>query len=94
MMIRTAIIAVLIGSGCATVQSARIKRRAPASARTLETAEERLAAQRAANPRLREEDNEARWGLAQSKQRKEERKRKAAAQQKANPAPGDVKKSK
>ena len=93
-MIRIAIIAILVSSGCATGRAARINQPRPASARNQQTAEERLAAQRAADPLLRLEDNEARWGLAESKRRKEEQKRKAAAQKKAAEGQRDVTKSK
>jgi hypothetical protein len=88
-MIRIAIIVTLISAGCSTGRAYRIKH----PPRNQQTAEERIAAHRAADPLLRAEDNEARWGTAQAQQRKQERKRQAA-RKKSSEGPGDVTKTK
>jgi hypothetical protein len=99
---RTAIAAALILSGClvagpAGCATGRERRPAPAAAppaRTQDDVDERLAAQRAANPLLHSEDNERRFGLERARQRKRLQQQQKATQKKTAPGSGDVVKSK
>jgi hypothetical protein len=91
---KTLMLAVVCLAGCATSPSRRAVQTATASDRIGDSASEKIAAQRANDPKLHAEDEERRWGFEQNKQRKEEE-RQRRARQKAEGRPGvDVSKSK
>jgi hypothetical protein len=88
-MTRNAIVAALLlalSLGCATRSPARRQR-------SLADADERLAAQRRADPHMRAEEMEYRFGFERAQQRKRLRKP-APAKQAPATAPADVTKSK
>ena len=81
-------------AGCATAPTRKAVQTATASARIGDSVSERIASQKASDPKLHAEDEEGRWGIEQNKQRKEEQ-RQSRARQKAEGRPGvDVSKSK
>jgi hypothetical protein len=80
-------------AGCATAPTPKAMQTAAAPDRIGDSASQRSAAQRASDPKRHAEDEEARWGIEQNRQRKEEQRRRA--RQKAEGRPGvDVSKSK
>jgi hypothetical protein len=80
-------------AGCATAPTRTATQTAAVPARVRDSASERIAAQRASDPKLHAEDEEGRWGTEQDRQRKQEQRQRA--RQKAEGRPGvDVSKSK
>jgi hypothetical protein len=89
---KTLMLAVFL-AGCATAPTRRVQT-ATASSRIGDSASERVAAQKASDPKLHTEDEERRWGIEQNRQRQEEQ-RHRRARQKAESRPGvDVSKAK
>lgn len=71
----------LLSVGCATARpSVAVQRR-----RVPDSMPERRAARRAVDPHQRGEDEEARWGLAQNQERKEQERRRREAQAEGRP---------
>jgi hypothetical protein len=83
-------LAFLLFVGCATA-SPRV---AIDNRRIQSSATEKLAAQRAVDPHQRAEDEEARWGIEQSKELKERERQRLEAQKAQGRAGVDVTKSK
>jgi hypothetical protein len=91
---KTLMLAVVCLTGCATAPTRKVVQTATAPDRIGDSASERIASQRASDPKLHAEDEETRWGIEQNRQRKEEQ-RLRRARQKAEGRPGvDVSKTK
>src|SRR5687767_11571946 len=93
-LLKSLLLAAVMASGCATAPKPRPASPEATAARVRDTAEERVTAQRASDPKVDREAEERRWNMeqAQALRRDEEAKRRAA--QEAGGPGVDVKKAK